>query len=297
MATTQLGIGLADLYERNKMPQDRPRPPASWASLLFLGFVLLAYFLLQGAVARLAPGPESVVTSVCAYFSGPLQASSSWLPDLRLPSSALPPSLALFLAVFTGLYVGGLVDYLVHRFVSHSRVLFFTHEYHHLPSEVFLLMPGLAARPFAIVASFPVTLITAASAYGVLHVLGQPVTTPEPMLWLLFLHVSLLVTSHSSFLRRFPAVHKVMRAFGLTTPQEHLLHHTTDLRGNYANLTTIWDRVFGTYLDPDVVTMEGRRLGLDYDQDWLGAVTLGFFKIPKHLRDRFDVGRWCNLQP
>lgn len=284
---TQAFFVLADVYERYRMPQEHPRPPASFEAVRFMGAVLLTYFVIQGVVGRIAPGPQAVVDRVTVALGGTAVSAVSVRPE--------PGVFALALAVLVGLYIGGLADYLVHRFVSHSRPLFFTHEYHHLPSEVFLLMPGLAARPFAVVASFPVTVATALAAYGTLAVLGQPVVTATPMQCLLIAHVTLLVTSHSAFLRRWRGAHVVMTRLGLTTPHEHLLHHTTDLRGNYANLTTVWDRVFGTYIDPDVVTMEGRRLGLDYDQDWLGAVTLSYFKLPAHLRKRFDVGRWCNL--
>jgi len=164
-----------------------------------------------------------------------------------------------------------------------------------LIGEVMLLMPGLAARPFAVVATLPVTLLTAAAAYGTLWALGQPLATATPMRLLLLAHVLLLVTSHSSALREIAWMHTALKRLGLTTAPEHLLHHTTDLVGNFANLTTVWDRVFGTYLDPDLPRHQARRLGLAYDQDWLGAVTLGLVKLPARVRARFDVGRWCNL--
>ena len=45
-------------------------------------------------------------------------------------------------------YVAGLWDYLVHRWFSHSRWFWFTHEYHHLPRQVTILMPGILVRPF-----------------------------------------------------------------------------------------------------------------------------------------------------
>ena len=273
-------LGLCDLYERWRMPPERERAAASAGGVLFLGVVLAVYVGIQGLAGRLAPGPREVVARVSGALGGGADGAAGW---------------AIALGVLVGLYAGGLADYLMHRWVSHARAFWVTHEYHHLPNEVFLLMPGLAARPFAVVASFPVTVATAGAAYGTLALCGQPLGTATPMQWLLIMHVMLLVTSHSSFLRRFRAVHVWMKRFGLTTAREHLLHHTTDLAGNFANLTTVWDRVFGTYLDPDVVSMEGRRLGLAYDQDWLGAVTLSLLKLPPRWRARFDVGRWCNL--
>ncbi len=51
----------------------------------------------------------------------------------------------------------------------------------------------------------------------------------------LLLSSAVLTASHSSFLNRAWSVHHVMRWAALTTPQEHVLHHTVDLRGNYGN--------------------------------------------------------------
>jgi sterol desaturase/sphingolipid hydroxylase (fatty acid hydroxylase superfamily) len=273
-----VGLDVLDRF----LPAHEPRPAgrASPRAIGFLALVLVAYFAIQLSLARLLPDAAAVVARVGAALGG------------TAGHAALGP---LLIAVAVGLYAGGLVDYLMHRFVSHHRLLFFTHEYHHVPSEVFLLMPGLAARPFAILASFPTTVATAVSAYGTLALLGQPVADTTALKLLVIIQVMLLVTSHSSFLRRFRAVHVAMKALGLTTAREHLVHHTTDLHGNYANLTAIWDRVFGTYLDPDLPQHQGHPLGLPYDQDWLGAVTASHLKLPESVRERFDIGRWCNL--
>ena len=86
-----------------------------------------------------------------------------------------------------------------------------------------------------------------------------------------------------------------MRLAWLTTPQEHVLHHARDLHGNFGNVTTLWDRLAGTYIDP--LTVDGNQvlLGLPYDQDFLGAITGGHWKISSRIRDRFEVGRFCHL--
>jgi sterol desaturase/sphingolipid hydroxylase (fatty acid hydroxylase superfamily) len=88
-----------------------------------------------------------------------------------------------------------------------------------------------------------------------------------------------------------------MKWLALTTPQEHLLHHTVDLEGNYGNFTVLWDRMFGTYLDPTKHEHENHALGLPYDQDFVGALTAGRVKLPAAIRRRFQVERFCNLQP
>ena len=87
----------------------------------------------------------------------------------------------------------------------------------------------------------------------------------------------------------------MMKYFGLTTPQEHLLHHTVEMDGNYGNFTTVWDRVFGTYLDPMLERNRGRSLGLPYDQDFLGTLTFGRIKLSAAIRTRFQLARYCNI--
>ncbi|HEU4731777.1 MAG TPA: sterol desaturase family protein, partial [Kofleriaceae bacterium] len=48
----------------------------------------------------------------------------------------------------------------------------------------------------------------------------------------------------------------------LVTPRYHHIHHSTDAAlhdGNYGSLFTIWDRLFGTYIDPD--TTQPKKFG------------------------------------
>jgi sterol desaturase/sphingolipid hydroxylase (fatty acid hydroxylase superfamily) len=106
---------------------------------------------------------------------------------------------------------------------------------------------------------------------------------------------TLLVTSHSSFMRRGWLAHRLLSPLALTSPHEHVLHHTVDLQGNYGNFTTLWDRLFGTYLDPRRAEHQGRRFGLAYDRDFLGTITAGALRFPTSWRRRFQLDRYCNL--
>jgi hypothetical protein len=101
--------------------------------------------------------------------------------------------------------------------------------------------------------------------------------------------------SHSCFLRRFKWIHQVLKTLLVTTPQEHLLHHTTSLHGNYGNFMTFWDRLCGTYLDPATADPGRLRLGLSYDQDFLGAVTGSWCKLPTRWRERCEVRSFCYI--
>jgi sterol desaturase/sphingolipid hydroxylase (fatty acid hydroxylase superfamily) len=255
-------------------------------TLLFLLAVLLVYAALQYGGFALVPDVDALTQQVRGAFS-------RWCgrpPDGRPMDAGW--CAVLVVALF---YLGGLWDYLTHRFVSHSRWLFFTHEYHHLPSQVFVLMPGVAARPFAVVSTLPVAAATVVSAYAVIRLFGLPIWDLAPLQILLVLQMFVLTSSHSSCLRRWWWAHRALAWLAVTTPHEHALHHTVRLRGNYGNFTTLWDRVFGTYLDPARPEHQGHAFGLPYDQDFLGAITLGRIKLPERLRRRFQVGRYCNL--
>jgi sterol desaturase/sphingolipid hydroxylase (fatty acid hydroxylase superfamily) len=76
---------------------------------------------------------------------------------------------------------------------------------------------------------------------------------------------------------RFGLFDRVFRFLLLISPREHLLHHASTIKGNYGNFTAIWDRLFGTYISPN--DAGECTLGLDYDQDFLGAITAGQMKL------------------
>lgn len=252
----------------------------------FLLTMLVAYGLIQTGGLSLVPSTESIM-------GGVRSALASWLGR----PVAVEPIRGAWLVMLSAVlfYVSGLWDYLLHRFFGHSPRFFFIHEYHHLPSQVNVMMPGLAMRPFVVVTSFPATVATVLSAYAILLVLGLPLWDLAPLKVLVLVQAVLLCASHSCFMRRWWLVHHGMKWLALTTPQEHLLHHTVDLQGNYGNFTVLWDRVFGTYLDPLLAEHQDRPLGLAYDQDFVGTLTVGRVKLPVSLRERFEVDRFCNI--
>jgi sterol desaturase/sphingolipid hydroxylase (fatty acid hydroxylase superfamily) len=253
------------------------------AAVVFFGAVCALFVVVQLGLAALAPNAERLVAAIRAALGGPAQPP---------PGPRGVVLVALSVALF---YVAGFWDYLWHRCFSHSRWFWFTHEYHHLPNQVFVGMPGIFARPFAVATTIPVAAATAATTFLALRLFRWPLWDWTIFHLPLLLSAAVLTASHSSFLRRSWWSHRIMRSFALTTPHEHLLHHTVDLVGNYGNFTSLWDRLLGTYLDPRRPEHQGRRVGLGYDQDFLGTLTVGLLRVPPEWRRRAQLDRYCNL--
>lgn len=276
-----LGLDLADRHAtRAERYGGQPLRPESF---LFLLAVVAGFFLIQLAGFAWLPPVDALVDRVRAVVSsgvGTVPAPDGW---------------RLFLIGAAVFYLQGLVDYAWHRWFSHHRWFWFTHESHHLPTEIFVGMPGLGVRPFAVLTVVPVVAFTAALTYAVLRAAGLPMWSWTIFQFPLLLSSTLLVTSHSSFMRRGWLAHRILAPLALTTPQEHVLHHTAELHGNYGNFTTVWDRLFGTYLDPRLPEHRGRRYGLAYDRDFLGTITAGALRFPESWRRRFQLDRYCNL--
>lgn len=265
--------------------RDAQGQPLRWGALSFLLVVTGVFLGVQFAGGWLAPGTLEIL-------DGTRRAA------MTLTGAAVGEELSGWTAILFGValfYFAGFWDYLVHRFFSHSRWFWLTHEYHHLPRQVCVWMPGIFARPFAFLPVTISTLATAATMYALLVCLRLPLWDLRPLLPALLVIALVLTASHSAFLRHYWLVHKVMRCALLTTPHEHLLHHAVESQGNYGNFTTLWDRVFGTYLNPTRVKLSDVHLGLSYDQDFLGTLTLGKLRLSPAMRERYQLHRFCNL--
>ncbi len=248
--------------------------------ILAVGAACIGYSAIQLALASAFPNIVKL-TNLAIRLTGSHPSS----PDARW---AVP----VFAVAFS---MGTLFDYLVHRFLLHGP-LWRLHENHHLPSVVSNVMPGIAARPYVIVPNFLINAGSCAAIFAVVELIGRPqlISTFIYLLPALLLSFSFVAcASHSNFLRRFDWVETAFRSLLLIGPREHLLHHAATIKGNYGNFTSVWDRVFGTYVAP--LESGEIALGLDYDQDFLGAITAGRFKLPRALRSRCQVGRVCRL--
>lgn len=279
----QAGFIALDLYEHWRLARGTSMRDSLRKNIPLISAVAiacLAYFALQLALASALPtiGKVTDLASKIVRTSSP-GPNRAW---------TIPAFLAAF---FTGTFF----DYLVHRFLLHGP-LFRLHENHHLPSVVSNVMPGIAARPFVAVPNFLINVCSCAAIFAVVWLSGRReliaiFISVLPSLLLTFAFVA--SASHSIFLRRFDWADTIFRCLLLISPREHLLHHAATLKGNFGNFTALWDRAFGTYVSPGEAGQF--RLGLDYDQDFLGAVTAGRFKLSRAVRLRYQVGRICGL--
>ena len=282
-AYVQIGFITLDLYEHWRLAHRsgiRHIVGRYRVLILAVAGACVLYFVIQIALASVLPAIGKLTDYVIrASHVSITQVDGRWI-------------IPVFLGAF---FTGTFFDYLVHRFLLHG-VLWRLHENHHLPSVVSNVMPGIAARPFVVVPNFLINAGSCVAIFGMVRAVGRPQLIATfidvvPALLLTFAFVA--SASHSIFLRRFDWTETVFRSLLLITPREHLLHHAATIQGNYGNFSAIWDRAFRTYVPPTGVEFP---LGLDYDQDFLGAITGGRFKLSAEARSRYQVGRVCHLE-
>lgn len=172
------------------------------------------------------------------------------VPLLVLPTERWNDAIALFtsaaafwdrqpviFALAATLLTGEFVVYWRHR-VEHSRVLWPIHAVHHSDTAMTWLAL-LRKHPLSYAFSLFVDI-------SLLLLLGLPAWTIAACAlartwWGYFIHADL------------PWTLGVLGNW-LISPAAHRLHHIDDLElcgSNYGGMLTVWDRVFGTYVDPE----------------------------------------------
>ena len=170
---------------------------------------------------------------------------------------------------FLYLIVGDLGLYWTHRLL-HTRTLWPTHAFHHSSRHVNVLS-GLRASPIHILILF-LPLVVAYSLFPF----------PDSGSTAIFIFVVEVANQHYIHSNvHVPMARYVEMLF--VTPRMHFIHHSarreyTD--SNYGFVFSVWDRLFGTYTDPDSVPLED-GLGLDYeDSKWRMLIGLPRGEIP-----------------
>lgn len=144
--------------------------------------------------------------------------------------------------------------YWTHRLL-HTRGLWPTHAWHHSPKFLYWAS-GLRGSPIHI---FFLLL-----PYAVVYVFF-----PIPDIESVAVAVAMLAIANQHFIHsniRLPFQKQLELLF--ITPRFHFVHHSTIrsfTNSNYGFIFSWWDRLFGTYTDPDKVPAED-PLGLDYQK-------------------------------
>lgn len=257
-------------------------------SVFFLVLTWILFFALQNLGTLLLPGFDSMKTHFFTRLGISADGESQW-------------TLACTLFFVWSFHVVSFWDFATHRWVLHSRYFWIFHEYHHLPKIIFNGMPGISARPYVFVTTF----LTFVGSYlfimipmpFVLRPVEQRAFLELGLPGLALLLTLILSIGHSIVLRRLWSVHYFLKWISIATPQEHILHHSSVLRCNYGNFSTIWDRIFKSYVHPRTVDFENEKLGLDYDQDFLGTLCGGRWKLSKNFRKKFNLGASVWVKP
>jgi sterol desaturase/sphingolipid hydroxylase (fatty acid hydroxylase superfamily) len=129
-------------------------------------------------------------------------------------------------------------SYWLHR-LMHTRAMWRVHRWHHSPEQLWWLSGVRASIPQQILFTLPVIVVlpilAGAPDWIALAVLVEGVVRND------WMHMN--VSWRSRWLELV-----------LVTPRYHHIHHSTDAElhdANYGSLFSIWDRLFGTYVDPD----------------------------------------------
>ncbi|MEQ1877573.1 MAG: sterol desaturase family protein [Bdellovibrionia bacterium] len=250
-------------------------------------FFWILFFAVQVGGLSLIPGLDTLVPT--------LQSLLGINPALAARELAISEQYYVWNLLVISFFTVSFWDYVGHRFVFHHRFFWFLHEYHHLPRRVFNGMPGISVRPFV----FASTSLTYVATFATM---ALPLSAADDavawgfisLLPVLILTLTLILSlNHSHLCRRFPWIHSVLKITTIATPQEHIYHHSVNHEGNFGNFSTLWDRVFGTYISPKPDVRETLSLGLTYDQDFFGTLTLGKIKVPQAWRKKFGLARFC----
>ena len=183
---------------------------------------LVAFVVFQFAMVPLA---ALVTDPVYSYVHLPRALLDVWLP-LRV--------LMFYLVADCG-------SYWMHR-LMHTRHVWRIHRWHHSSKHLYWLSGVRATLPQQILFNLP-------------YVIAAPILAGAPVWVFAGILVEGVARNHWMHMNVSWRSNWIERV--LVTPRYHHIHHSSDAElhdGNYGSLFSIWDRMFGTYLDPDVTT-------------------------------------------
>ena len=218
-----------------------------WISYLGFGLVCtIAELLWPARKLRYAKAvPLDVVA--CVVFQFAVVPIAAWVCDpaagylRRVPLPSVLVQLWPPLRLVLYYVVADLGSYWMHRWM-HTRHLWRVHRWHHSPTQLYWLAGVRATLPQQLLFNVP-------------YLLAVPILVGAPRWILPVMVVENVVRNH--WMHMNVRWRSRWLEYVLVTPRYHHIHHSADAAlhdGNYGSLFTFWDRLFGTYVDPDVTT-------------------------------------------
>ena len=175
---------------------------------------------------------------------------SSWFHQVY--KSILPVSNSFLIGIFVILFailVGELGEYIEHYITHNVPFLWDLHEFHHSATEMTMLSNSRGSVLLGVITAPVLLPFSVFSGLVINEYLAQRLMIPL-YIYLIFATMKLIfgVVGHSSFLVVYPK--PISHIF--MSPSLHWIHHSTNpdhYDRNIGGCFTLWDKVFGTYLD------------------------------------------------
>lgn len=223
--------------------------------------LMIGLLALAAPLRRFASGPAvgwDLLGAAWAHVAAvglllPLDLMVGWCMAFAEPWYRLSEDLPLWLTLPGYIVLADFAAYWAHRLL-HTGWLWHTHAWHHSPQHLNWLA-GLRATPVHIL----VFLLPYVGAF-VLFPFDEAAATGIAMAILEALNQHLI---HSNV--RIPKAAWIERI--LVTPRYHFVHHNSRAEianSNYGFIFSVWDRLFGTHVDPEAVPIDA-PLGLGYE--------------------------------
>jgi sterol desaturase/sphingolipid hydroxylase (fatty acid hydroxylase superfamily) len=136
------------------------------------------------------------------------------------------------------------IGYWMHRF-WHTSWGWSIHRWHHAPTELYWLAGIRASFPQVVLANIP-------------YLLAFPLLKPVPALFFPLYSYLMVLTNNWMHMNVTWQSRKLEWLF--VTPRYHRVHHLKEIGragANFGVLFTVWDRLFGTHVDPERVESTG----------------------------------------
>ncbi len=174
------------------------------------------------------------------------------------------------LAVWAGLLLRSLTNYLVHVAMHKVPLLWRLHRVHH-SDTAFDVSTAVRFHPLEFVVQVPIGL-------SVIWLMGIP---PIAIVIYELLDAAMAVWTHAN-MRISPWVERPLRLF-LVTPAMHRIHHSSlpaETDSNYGATFSIWDRLFGTMRQRPADELASMQIGLTECQDRRSRTLLWLLRLP-----------------